>query len=500
MALYIICPFCGKTIVNTNGICAECGQRYDFNQVQKQGLVVDYETEKREYTVGKDYFTNTEFLSAKNHFSKALAANANSYLSKYFVQLCDIYLNEGLSDYDVMRNVVNAILEPLELLNRSNVTTITDKIDFVNAVLSEVKIIILNRLRSHGELYDIDIAAYRKNEIKDLQLLLKLFKADGELLMTYAPTVQAILGEIADYAVAICHKAVQTVAIGEDLYTPTEFEYNRLLSLNSDFCYYASLYVKDYDAKKYTPDFTQCDLLNDKVMSRFIKYEAKNKASVKKRIIVDLKEYDDILSECEKAVEFSYQNCFRAICDKKYSRRGMLLKDGLRLLYRILTPRVVINDDKRPEFKIGMFVDIAEKCEILSEFLEDANEFDQFARDSLKEFYDNVCDILDMHFVDQYERFTKNINKLKESQSSEDFKYYECTLYEVVKISASALKAYVPFNESKDKSRAKLVNYCKQAAEEFLMLHDYNIDELDKSNVYRPVLDIYNAVMHEKNM
>lgn len=467
--------------------------------IKSRGLTVDYNTEGREFAAGKDYFVNTEFMSAREHFSKALAANGNSYLSQYFVLLCDIYLNEGTENYDVMANAVNAVLTPLELMKRSNVSAINDKLNFVVAVLSEIKIIVLNRLRAHDKLFELDITSYRKNELSDLQTLLKLFKTDGETLMTYSPQVQSVLGEIADYSVAVCHKAVQTVAVGEELYGPTEYEYNRFTSLNGDFGYYATQFIADYDAKKYTPDFTQCDLLNDKVMSRFIKFDAKNKAFAKKHIIGDIVEYDDILEECGKALEFTYRNCFRSLCDKTYAKRGTLLKDGLQLLYRMLTPRIIVTEDKKTEIRAGKFADLSEKCGMLSLFLTDESAFDTFARDSLKKYYEELCDIIEQHFIGEFDKYTKSINKLKDARG-EEFKRYEKLLFETAKATACALAEYVTFTAFKDKNRIKLVNYCKQAAEEFLMLHDYKVDEIDRSNVYRPILDIYNSVMREKNM
>ncbi|MDE7464631.1 MAG: hypothetical protein K2M48_06335, partial [Clostridiales bacterium] len=75
-------------------------------------------------------------------------------------------------------------------------------------------------------------------------------------------------------------------------------------------------------------------------------------------------------------------------------------------------------------------------------------------------------------------------------------KYYERFLFEVACATAPALHEYVGFGDSKG-PRARLVRICKKASEEFLMLRDYRIDDIEQSNVYRPILDIYNAVMKE---
>ncbi len=84
-------------------------------------------------------------------------------------------------------------------------------------MLTEIKIIITNRLRSGDELFEDDVREYRRAKISDLEKLVGLFKIDGELMMTYSPNIKAVLVEIGDCAVALCHKAVQTVAVGEDI-------------------------------------------------------------------------------------------------------------------------------------------------------------------------------------------------------------------------------------------------------------------------------------------
>ncbi len=496
MAQLVICPSCKKTVVfDEANSCSECGQPLDIAQIKKLSLTIDRAVEAREFAAGKDYFINTEFLSASEHFKKALDANKNSYLSQYFILICDIYLKESSGDCDVMARVMKAISEPLELMQRANVT-VNDRLNFISAILAETKIIIIKRLNSHDELFDLDISKYRKNILGELQTLLALFKIDGELLMTYSPSVRSALLEIADTAIALCHKAVQTVAVGEELYSPSDYEYNRFVSLNNDYCFFASSLEPEYDVKKYTPDLTQNNLLNDKVLSRFIKFDAKNKSNAKKHIIGDIDEYNDILEECEKALTFTYRSCFMSLCDAQFPKRKQLLKEGLMFLYRLLTPRIFINDKKRPEMQVSKFVDISERCVTLTKILGEVDVSDTYARDSLRSFYERICDIMDIYFVDEFSHYTKIVNKLKETKS-DDFERYERFLYDSACAAAPALVEYTSFNAYKDKSRMKLVKYCKQAAEEFLMLRDYHIDEIDQSNIYRPILDIYSAVMKE---
>lgn len=496
MTQYVICPTCRKTMCMTgnNAVCSSCGQPLDINFIRKNNLVIDVEKEALEFMSGKDYFVNTEFLGASEHFKKALNANANSYLSLYFVMLCETYLNESSPDYDVMAQAVATIKEPLAVMSRANIKA-DERLKFILSILTETKIIMINRLRKHDALYDIDPAAYRKAEIADLQTLLQLFKTDDELLMTYSPDVKSILIEIADTAIAVCHKAVQTVAVGGDLFSPTGYEYNRLLSLNNDFGFFAQSFDPSYDVKKYTPDFTQNHLLNEKVQARFDKYDNDNKVLVKKHLVSNIVEYEEILSECEKAMTFTHLSCFRSMCDPNYEERHQLLLDGLGFLYRLLTPRVVITD-KKPVFSVGKSYYINGNCEMLTKFLKDVAAFDS-PENTLHEYYEKLCYIVETYMLPEFERNTKIINKLKETKS-DSYTHYERFLYELACATSPALAELVQFDDGTVKGpRAKLVKYCQKACEDFLMLHDYRIEEIEQSNAYGPLLNIYNSVMKE---
>lgn len=467
-----------------------------FTELQKQKSIIDTGLEAKEFAAGKDYFVNTEFLGASTHFKKALAANKNSYLSQYFASLCDIYLNEGNAGYGIMEHAVETIKSSLILMSRSNIG-VTDKLNFITAILVEMRIIIISCIKSRNDLYDVNISEYRKKTIADLRQLLPLFEIDSELIMMYTPAIANVLTEIADCAIAACHKAVQTVAVGIDIFAPSDYEYKQILSLCNSYCFFATSLCPDYDAKKYVPDFTQNNLLNDKVMSRFAKFDEQNKANAKKYIIGDIDEYDDISAECEKAVFFTEQNCFRAMCDVNYSKRATLLSDGLHMICRLLTPRVTVTDKKKVSIKVyDKFSDIVDKCASLSRFLNGAAETDVPAEEIQRAYYAKLLSVVDMYFYAEYNKYTKFVNKLKETRG-EDYKFYEKFLFDVACCCVPAFKSFVAFSRDKDKNRGKLVKIAKQACEEFLMLWDYRIDNIDQSGVYRPILDIYNAVLKE---
>ncbi len=499
MSVPAICPFCYKTVLleqKDSVVCPECGQTILSSELKKQNLYIDTATEAKEFALAKDYFVNTEFLSAFEHFKKAFAANKNSYLSEYFIRLCDVYLNESANGYDVMAHVIDVVKKPLVLAARANIT-VNDKLTFIVAMLNETKIIILNRLKSQEQLYEENIESYRKLKIAELMTLVELFKIDGELLMTYAPEVSSALVEIADCALGICHKCVQTVVIGEDIHSPTDKQYKQLTSLNNDYSFFAVSLSDGYDVKKFVPDFTQNFLLIDKVMSRFEKYEDKYKHYSKRQLVENVDELKDILDECDKAANFTYLSCFKSLCPDDEPKRVKLLNNGLNLLYRLLTPLYSYNDKKLPEIKIGVFVDVAERLNMLNDFLTAASKYGAFAEESLHAFYRRLRDGMEMYYVIEFDKINKNINRIKDGKSAEK-DYCEQLLLDAACATASALSTYIPFETViKDRERQRLAKLCKQSCETFLLLRDYKLQELEQSNKYRPILDIYNAVMNE---
>lgn len=500
MVIEAICPFCKKTIRfddRLKPICSECGQPLVMSDLRSKGFIVDHKSEATEIAIAKDYFKNTEFLTAMLHFEKVLTYNANSYIAKYFMQLCDIYLNEETPGYDVIEHTVQAISTSLLLMSRST-STIGDKFNFIYAMLTETKIIICNKLKSHSDLYAEDISKFRTTIIFELKALEPLFKIDGELMMTYTREVSGVLMEICDIAILLCHQAVQSTIVGDMLLAPTDFEYKTLATFNNSFSYFANMLDADYDIKKYTPDFSQNNLLNDKVMNALIKFDANNKSRSKRFIISEPEQYNEIIDECKLALNLTYDNCFKSLCDPSYVKRIVLLKDGLQLLFRLLKPRVIVSDKKRVSITIGKFVEIADLFGMLDEFVRALSEYDNTVNDLLHDFYQELCDIFDDYFDSEYDKFTKFVNKLKDLRD-ENYEYYKNFLFDSVCSLAVSLNKFVKSAPTKDRCRQKLVKLCKRACEEFLLLCDYKIDEIDQSNFYRPLLNIYNAVLVESD-
>lgn len=499
MSVTAICPFCSKTISVERVpkvACSECGGQFGFAELQRKRLIVDRNVEAAELASAKDYFTNGEFLSASEHFKRALAANKNSYSAKYFVMLCDIYLHEvdtnsaDPNSFDIMSAVVEMIGEALLTLSRANVT-VADKLAFITAMLAETKIIITRRLSGRDELFENDINKYRAASISDLTKLLDLFKMDREQIMSFAPEVSKALAEIVDCAIRVCYKAVQTVAVGEDLFAPSDTDYKKLSALCNELCFFGHTFDREFNGNVYSPDFTQNYMLNEKVLSRFAKFDENNRAYAKKNMIGDIGEYDGILAECVKALKFTYLNCYRSLCSRQVEQHAQLFYNGFELLYRLLMPRVVLADKKRVEVRSAKFADIVDWCDILTRFLVDSYQLDDAVGKALHEYYEKLYDIVDTYFVPE-------MNKLANSKNANN-NVYQKLLFDCACCCAPALRKYVDFSAETDKARVKLVKICKTATEDFLLHSGLSIDEIEQSNFYRPILQISNAVMDEEN-
>lgn len=496
MATFAICPHCGKTISverTMRQACPGCGAMLGFTDLQRNRDIIDTRTEANELEAAKSYFTNGDFKGAHDHFKKALTVNKNSYSAQYFVCLCNIYLHENDANFDVMGTVLDMIELSLGALSRS-LAQAADKLVFIKAMLAECKVIITRRL-SREDLFASDINAFRKASIADLTTLLDLFKIDSEQIMLFSFDVSMALLEIADCAIRGCYKAVQTVAVGTTLLTPTDSEYKQLLGLCNDYCFFAQSLNPSFDASQYSPDFSQNYMLNEKVLARFDNYEERYKSG-KKNTIANIEEYDSILEECRLAVNFTYMNCYRAMCSRQTRQHSKLFFDGIKMLYKLLLPRVVVSDKKRVEVYTCKYVDVADYCDILTRFLVDAFDINHNIGDSLHEYYEKLYDLVDAYVLPGLNQISKGLNKIKETHG-EEFFLSQRLLFDWATCCVPALRKYVDFSDGADKIRDKLVKICRDVAEDFLILCDYRITELEQSNFYRPILQIYAAVSEE---
>lgn len=493
MPILVICPVCSKTVSverQPRVTCPDCGSQLGFAELQRKHLIIDGKTEAAELDAAKGYFRNADFESAHKHFQLALDANGNSYAAQYFVMLCDIYLHEQEgSSYDVMSAVVQMIREVLVKLSRANIS-VSDKLTFVTAMLSETKVIITRRLTDRDDLFKNDIEEYRRITISDLNNLLELFKIEREQIMSFSRDVSNVLAEIVDFSIKACYKAVQTVMVDNKLYTPSDADYKALSSLCNELCFFGHTFDPYFDTKTYAPDFTQNYKYNDKVLARLKRFDESNKAHAKKNVIGDITEYESILAECVNALKFTYLSCYRSMCSRQVAQHARLFFNGFEMIYRLLMPRVALRDKKQIEIRTYKFAETVERCDMLTRFLVDAYELNETIGLDLHEYYEKLYYIVTSYYLPE-------IDKLAKAKDRNNL-YYLQLLFECACSCAPALRKYVDFTADVDKTRLKLVKICKSATEDFLLRSGMSIDEIEQSNFYRPILQISNAVIDEE--
>lgn len=503
MPLYAVCPVCSKTIEIERLpklVCSDCGSRFGYSELQNKHLIVDERTEKKEINAAKDYFLNGEFTSALEHFNRALLANANSYAAKYFSLLCEIYLHDSedakaadsVSDkpYDVIVAIVDMIRQSLDMLSRSK-AAVSDKLAFITAMLSETKVLIIERLGARDEMYKNNIDEYRKQSISDLSKLLELFKIDPEKIMSFAPGVVSALSALVDCAIKICYKAVQTVMSGDDILTPNDDDYKMLSTLCNELCFFGHSLNPYFDSSPYSPNFFQNYNYNKKVLVKVKEFDDKNKSNTKKNVIADIKGYEALLAECEKALKFTYLSCYRSMCSRQVAQHAQLFYDGFELVYRLLLPRVALVDKKQVDVHVVKYADMAERCDMLTRFLVDSYELDESIGAGLHGYYEKLYDIVSTYYLPEIDKLSKNKDR--------NNLLYQKLLYECACSCAPALKKYVDFSAETDRVRVKLVKICRDSTEEFLLHAGMSIDDIEQSNFYRPLLQISNALVEEDN-
>ncbi len=503
MKILAICPFCMKTVSVDNTakvICPECGSQIGFHEFRRLKLFVDERTEASELKLAKSAFKNSDYFGASEHFAKALESNKNSYAAQYFVALCDIYLHESDPEFDLMSNVITMIRDALITISRNN-TSVDKKLEFITAMLNETKIIIMRKIEGREDLFESDIEQFRKVSIEDLGKLLELFTIDRELIMAFSDGVKQSLLQIAESAIKTTYRAVQTVIVGEDLHAPSDEVYKRLLSLCNDYCFFAHSLDPQFDTKNYSPDFSRNNMFTDKVFDRFDKFEQSNKLNPKKLTVGDIEEYDGILAECEKALKFTYLNCYRSMCSRQTEQHAHLFIDGIKLVSKLLLPRVVVTDKKTYDIRIGKFVEIVDWCDMLTRFLVDSYELSDHVAQMQHDYYEQLLYILENYIVPETDKAAKALNKLNSQGAVDESSRYICRryLFDVCVCCVPALKKYVDFSTGRDKTREKIVKICKDAYENFILFAGMPTEEIEQSNIYRPLMQISNALLDEDN-
>ncbi len=118
------------------------------------------------------------------------------------------------------------------------------------------------------------------------------------------------------------------------------------------------------------------------------------------------------------------------------------------------------------------------------------------AAELLNRFYERVHAVTGRYFNEVTKKYRKSINRIK-AQQGKEFKYFIDFLLNIVHASALALTETVECTQGNKKKRIDLLKIGKAAAEEFLLLNDYRIAELEKNPSYADLIRIWNLYEHD---
>lgn len=500
-SFFAVCPFCSKNVYIEKNIsggyaCPICSQAIGLEYMTANNLIIDVVAENEEYNLAQQYFLNTDFREAGAHFAKALQFNRNNYLADYYERLCNIYENETKDDYNLPQKLVAAIISSITKMQNSQ-ANLSNKLEFVSTLLNQTYILLSGHFNEVYETYEkaekwdelrekcLNIAS----EIKGITII------DKELLMVYDESIAKSLISISDLCICACQKIVTPHMLqNSKLDLPTDYEHDKSKNLFTMFNFYATSLDKNYNFNTYKPDYTGNLLYNENVITKLNRYNTENKSNEKKFLSASGSNLSELISGCSVALKYSYYTCFKGLVNVKNDpSRIALVNESISFCLEALKPRISIGEEKKVNININNFEKAAEIAYYLNAFVADFSDYNKrLAADYLNKFYDELGESIKLYFSVVYNNYNKYVNKIKELQNNE-FKYYKNFLYQIVCSCALALKEIVSFDQHKLGNRIKILKLGKQVAEEFFLLCDYKIEDIERSVKYKDILDIFNA-------
>lgn len=495
---YAICPICGKSIFigessDNQAVCSVCGQALDLSALRDKGDVIDVEAVAEEYKRAWDCFTNSDFKEAEIRFRKVLTYNRNHYLADYYAAVCEIYENEDKPEYNVPARLCGAIVGSADKLELCRVG-IQARIDFLRAVFGQTHIILsahLSRIYENfekTEMWDIvrdkclDIAAG----------VYGIANIDKERLAVFDPEISRLLVRIADLAVCACRKTVQPHIYAQaKLDLPTDYQYEKAESYYRLLTYFISSLDSAYESA-YKPDYTANLLFNESVTQKLDAYEKQNRERRKKHMSAVGGAWETFCKDAELAVKYSYHTCFKALIGSTKDTEQAALSDAAVLFgFALLLPRFYTDSEKKVLANVLPQEKTKDLAFCLNRFLSEiAKENAKRAESYANDFFRRIYDATRYHFTSVMNAYEKSLDKLKESQNSE-YRYLKNFLHGIIHCCALGGSEIVSAGAASE--RIRLLKLGKQATEEFLLLNDYKVEELEQSVKYSDVLDLYNA-------
>jgi len=322
---------------------------------------------------------------------------------------------------------------------------------------------------------------------------------DKELLLVFNPDSAKAIVSLVNLGIGACIKATQARAVNDvTISVPLDEDFDTATKIYGNLLYYAQSLDPNYSIESHRPDFITLGLYNRDALSQIDKYNtgrgSKDRAafiSIKGEILNHLKEH------CKTALSYTYNILYKNLYTKKGDPlRIDLLTHGISFCLELLVPRIHQNAYKRVIFESMPYQELQQIAPYLDAFLFELAETNKkLAIITLEDFYTDLTEMTQMYFTIVSKTHTKSINRLKTFKGKE-FHYYIDFLVNVIFASSMGLLDVIEFKPQKSKNRLALLKMGKRASEEFLLLNDYKIDELEKDPLYSSVILIYNQILN----
>jgi len=502
--LFAICPHCAKNIILPSDVfdsadCPLCSGPLTMELLRMKNSIIDMQEANIAFETGKQHFDNINFGEAGVAFKKALEFNQNHYLSFYYAGLCDIYENEANPEYDKPLNLMRLLKLSLMRLDSAQVD-VKYKISFVLAAAHEVFIMLQKEFYSIAEALDSQKGP--RNLRHALILMAKHVNSflglDKELLLVFDPSIaESVLG-LVNLAIAACVKSTMSYPVSDvSISVPNDEDFDATQKIYGNLLYFAQSVKPDFSIESHRPDFSGTQMFNsdtrsvlDTYYNNLDKRERSAFLAVKGEVLRHIKR------QCKTGVLLAYHTLYKNLYIKMEDPiRKALLTQAAEFSFEVLYPRIHLNPVGRPVIECATFEKQSAFTPYLDAFLHEL--YDENKKTTVKlldDFYKQVSDMTHLYFNNVKKSMAKTLGG---ATKGKEFEYHVQFFGHVVNACSIALQENIEFVAYLKKSKwvIQLLKLGKLAAEEFLLLYNYNLDELEKTATGSQLIYVYNRIL-----
>lgn len=504
MSVLAVCPHCNKNIELSSEAfepcnCPICAGNLTPEFIKIKDGFVDLEESGIAYETGKQYFDNTDFRTAKEHFSKAIKLNPNHYLSFYYAGLCDIYENDSNPEYDIPLNLMKLLKYSLIKLDNSQ-HSMDFRVPFVRSIYKEICSMLVAEFNKNAIALDEKESRSLRHKLVLMSKHVGAFTIfDKEYMLLFDPEASLLLLNIIDVGVASVVKSVaarivdgkQVVAVSDDDYQSAEKIFDSLVN-------FARGIDPAYSLDPHRPEFESVILHNKSIMHSLQQYNySLGKKNKKACLSLTGEILNSVLKSCLSGVKFSYDMLFKSLYVKKNDPvRTNILLQGLELCLEILKPRIHFDGYRKLHYNAKGIKKIQNISNYMMTFLDElmTTNKKKTALHLMNEFYALVSKGAKLYYSNVVKTYSVQVNRIKSGKGKE-FLYYSAFLYNVMCSSALCLEELIYIEKYKCKDKKAILKIGKQASEELLLLFDYNYEMLERDQNFSDTIKIYNSIL-----